>query len=539
MIYNFFNKLLKILKMSYDTSSYMFMILPFLNNNGSSNTETRYVIIFVIMFSTVFMNLFRSVKVDDVIEKYRSKRYVSITISSYNIEYFQYYSSVPAPKTVYSDTFLSIIYYILNTSSIKFDNYLEIMTLNKDLSKNRSDENDEFIFIPIVNENVLIDNNIYIRILKVKINEDDDKDKNKSSTKYVFRIILSVLKNNNMNEYEILNKFINKCINKFMITKNFDNKIQYIFSYKGYVSMQGNERKQYYLNFDTCKMEHNKDLDTNIFFEGKDKLLNYIKPFIYDSNNTDDTILNEGEKLYHRSGYTFKAGILFYGVPGCGKSSTIKGILKKTNRNGIIINLNKIKTCEELERVFRNKEFNKNVYSGKQLCFILEDCDAFEDNFIYSRKLEDTAKNKSTNELQPIISEIFDSIKKDEDTIKQESNQDKVNLSCFLNILDGIVELNGIMIIMTTNYPEKIDEALIRPGRFDFKYEFKKSSNKILKEMLQFKFNLSNDDINKYDELESLKDEVLTPAEIQSICFKNNNIENCIKDIILEYKKYN
>ena len=71
------------------------------------------------------------------------------------------------------------------------------------------------------------------------------------------------------------------------------------------------------------------------------------------------------------------------------------------------------------------------------------------------------------------------------------AQSDAINLSCFLNILDGIIELHGVMIIMTTNHPEKIDEALIRPGRFDFKYEFKKASKKIIKEMLEFKFELS------------------------------------------------
>ena len=121
--------------------------------------------------------------------------------------------------------------------------------------------------------------------------------------------------------------------------------------------------------------------------------------------------------------------------------------------------------------------------------------------------------------------------------VKFTSNNDNVNLSCFLNILDGIIELHGVMIIMTTNHPEKIDEALIRPGRFDFKYEFKKASRKIIKEMLQFKFELSNSEMDRYTELMNIKDEILSPAEIQSICFKNDNIIDCIHDILLAIQK--
>jgi chaperone BCS1 len=111
--------------------------------------------------------------------------------------------------------------------------------------------------------------------------------------------------------------------------------------------------------------------------------------------------------------------------------------------------------------------------------------------------------------------------------------EDALNLSCFLNILDGIIELYGIMIIMTTNYPERIDEALIRPGRFDFKYEFKKATKNIIKEMIQFKYELSEKEMLKYIKLLNVKDYTLSQAEIQSICFKNQDVKDCINEIVL------
>ncbi|KAF0691357.1 hypothetical protein As57867_017338, partial [Aphanomyces stellatus] len=42
---------------------------------------------------------------------------------------------------------------------------------------------------------------------------------------------------------------------------------------------------------------------------------------------------------------------------------------------------------------------------------------------------------------------------------------DKLNLSGLLNVLDGVVDSPGRILIMTTNHPEKLDPALIRPGR--------------------------------------------------------------------------
>jgi len=46
---------------------------------------------------------------------------------------------------------------------------------------------------------------------------------------------------------------------------------------------------------------------------------------------------------------------------------------------------------------------------------------------------------------------------------------DKLNLSGLLNVLDGVVDTPGRIVIMTTNHPEMLDPALIRPGRIDKK----------------------------------------------------------------------
>lgn len=45
----------------------------------------------------------------------------------------------------------------------------------------------------------------------------------------------------------------------------------------------------------------------------------------------------------------------------------------------------------------------------------------------------------------------------------------RFNLSTFLSILDGHVLEEGIIFIMTTNYPEVLDPAVIRPGMYSIK----------------------------------------------------------------------
>ena len=45
--------------------------------------------------------------------------------------------------------------------------------------------------------------------------------------------------------------------------------------------------------------------------------------------------------------------------------------------------------------------------------------------------------------------------------------KDKLNLAGLLNVLDGVVDTPERIVVMTTNHPEILDPALIRPGRID------------------------------------------------------------------------
>jgi mitochondrial chaperone BCS1 len=50
---------------------------------------------------------------------------------------------------------------------------------------------------------------------------------------------------------------------------------------------------------------------------------------------------------------------------------------------------------------------------------------------------------------------------------KKANGNDKLDLAGLLNVLDGVVDTPGRLLVLTTNHPEKIDPALIRPGRVD------------------------------------------------------------------------
>ncbi len=68
-----------------------------------------------------------------------------------------------------------------------------------------------------------------------------------------------------------------------------------------------------------------------------------------------------------------------------------------------------------------------------------------------------------------VLMEDVDCTFPDRDTSKEAKG---VTLSGLLNCLDGIQSREGCLIFMTSNYADKLDPALVRPGRVDVKLEF-------------------------------------------------------------------
>jgi AAA+ superfamily predicted ATPase len=99
-----------------------------------------------------------------------------------------------------------------------------------------------------------------------------------------------------------------------------------------------------------------------------------------------------------------------------------------------------------------------------------------------------------------------------------------IDLAFILNLLDGTLESEGRILAISTNFPERIDTALIRPGRIDMIIEFKKCSNKMLKEMMESFYEIEIKEIDAADKW--------TPAEVNQIFFRNfNDPEQALKEL--------
>ena len=68
-----------------------------------------------------------------------------------------------------------------------------------------------------------------------------------------------------------------------------------------------------------------------------------------------------------------------------------------------------------------------------------------------------------------------------------------VSLSGLLNTIDGVASHEGRVLIMTSNHPEKLDPALVRPGRVDMRVEFGLAGQDQAVELFQRMFDSSDE----------------------------------------------
>ena len=109
---------------------------------------------------------------------------------------------------------------------------------------------------------------------------------------------------------------------------------------------------------------------------------------------------------------------------------------------------------------------------------------------------------------------------KDAKTIKIDNDPD-VTLDDLLNIIDGIQETPGRILIISSNYYNKLDKALTRPGRIDINLELQNANHEIIQKMYKHYFNetISDDILNRIPEHK------YSPAELVNYYLQSNNSE--------------
>ena len=97
--------------------------------------------------------------------------------------------------------------------------------------------------------------------------------------------------------------------------------------------------------------------------------------------------------------------------------------------------------------------------------------------------------------------------------------QNSVTFSGLLNSIDGILGGDGRILLMTTNHPDRLDPALLRPGRMDLKVELGKANKHQARALFERFF--SDHPVAAIDFAASYEDKSMSPAELQELFLRN------------------
>uniref|UniRef100_W5KFW9 Vesicle-fusing ATPase n=1 Tax=Astyanax mexicanus TaxID=7994 RepID=W5KFW9_ASTMX len=148
-------------------------------------------------------------------------------------------------------------------------------------------------------------------------------------------------------------------------------------------------------------------------------------------------------------------GILLFGPPGCGKTLMARQIGKMLNaREPKIVNGPEI----------------LNKYVGESEANIRKLFADAEDEQKRVRNIH-TIQISSIFGLHIIIFDELDAICKQRGTGASSTGVHDTVVNQLLSKIDGVEQLNNILVIGMTNRPDLIDDALMRPGRFEVKME--------------------------------------------------------------------
>lgn len=226
---------------------------------------------------------------------------------------------------------------------------------------------------------------------------------------------------------EILNKFV---IHAFLLREEAVDKISY--KYRKYTRMvKGNGSRNSEPLMYSINIRKNFD---NTFLHPRE-IAAIKKPL--DAFLSDDSV-----KLYERMGWPRKLGYLFYGIPGTGKTSLAYTIAEYAKKQLVIVGSDEMSSSINYLRDVSNR------------VILFDDIDCFSG---IKRKHNPEAEGEPKSDTE------------NKDHKSWHAGYNNNQFSQFLEILDGYNCLHECIVIFTTNYPEKIGDALLRPGRIDHK----------------------------------------------------------------------
>lgn len=230
-------------------------------------------------------------------------------------------------------------------------------------------------------------------------------------------------------------------------------------------------------------------LGSVILDEGIDRsILNDVKDF-----------LGSGD-WYHKRGIPYRRGYLLYGPPGSGKTSFIQALAGELDYNICILNLSENNLTDDRLNHLMNHIPERSI-------LLLEDVDA-----AFNKRQQSEESGFSSG----------------------------VTFSGLLNALDGVASAEECITFMTTNHPEKLDPALLRPGRVDIKVLVGNATEFQVRKMFLRFYENENELCEEFiEKFKTLKVENVSTAQLQGLFVYNKRDPRSAIDMIETLKHPN
>ncbi|OMH81288.1 Mitochondrial chaperone BCS1 [Zancudomyces culisetae] len=196
-----------------------------------------------------------------------------------------------------------------------------------------------------------------------------------------------------------------------------------------------------------------------------------LKSVVLDDGIADSIVQDVREfigngKWYDMRGIPYRRGYLLYGPPGTGKTSFIQALAGELGYNICVLNLN--------ERGHTDDRLNHLLtVAPERSIILLEDIDA--------------AFPKAPSASAAGGAEGHVLMQRDQQQQQQQGGlyqiHSMITLSGLLNALDGVSSSEERIVFMTTNHIDRLDKALIRPGRVDVKVYLGNATQSQVKKM--------------------------------------------------------
>lgn len=175
------------------------------------------------------------------------------------------------------------------------------------------------------------------------------------------------------------------------------------------------------------------DDHTNVMHRGVDQVI--LRRGQMDRIVDDMTGFLAAESFYRSRGIPWHRGYLFDGGPGTGKTSLVQAL---ATHFGLDLWYMPLSDVEGDSTILQSLS-----HIHDQGVLLIEDIDVFD------------AANSRDDDVELPSGQTIELLKS------------KLTLSGVLNAFDGIATPPGLIVMMTTNHKERLDPALIRPGRVD------------------------------------------------------------------------